>query len=318
MLKKEVIKANAVLAGLTDEQIAAIETLSQNDEATVIGQKVGEIYREFDTKIETITGVKRNGDEKTYLYFERAAKDLKDKADSVANLNSQVSDLTKEKTRLEKVIADGGGDAETKRQLNQATADLKAVTKQYNDLKTDHDKALETHKTELFGVRVENELTVATAGLKFKPELPKSATDVLLSQATAKIKGYSPELIDNGKGGKILVFKDETGAIMRNQENKLEPFTASELVARELKTMGVLDEGRRQPGGGTNPPAGGGGTGGAGGTVVDVSGAKSRIEANNIITTALLGQGLTKGSEAFDTAMTQAWKDGNVAALPEQ
>ena len=314
-LKKDVIKANAVLASLTEDQIAAIETLSQNDEATVIGQRVGEIYREFDTKIETITGVKRNGDEKTYLYFERAAKDLKDKADSVADLNKQVGDLTKEKSRLEKVIADGGGDAETKKQLNQATADLKAVTKQYNDLKTDHDKALETHKTELFGVRVENELTVATSGLKFKPELPKSATDVLLSQAMAKIKNMSPELIDNGKGGKVLVFKDETGAIMRNQENKLEPYTAGELVTRELKTMGVLDEGRKQPGGGTNPPASGGGTGG---TVVDVSGAKTRVEANNIITTTLLGQGLTKGSEAFDTAMTQAWKDGNVAALPEQ
>lgn len=314
-LKKDVIKANAVLASLTEEQIAAIETLSQNDEATVIGQRVGEIYREFDTKIEAITGVKRNGDEKTYLYFERAAKDLKDKAESVADLNKQVGDLTKEKTRLEKVIADGGGDAETKRQLTQATTDLKAVTKQYNDLKTEFDTAKQTHQNELFGVRVENELTVATSGLKFKPELPKSATDVLLSQATAKIKNMSPELIDNGKGGKVLVFKDETGAILRNQENKLEPYTAGELVARELKTMGVLDEGRKQPGGGTNPPQGGGG---GGGTVVDVSGAKTKVEANNIITTALLGQGLTKGSEAFDTAMTQAWKDGNVAALPEQ
>ena len=313
MLKKEVIKANAVLASLTDEQITAIETLSQNDEATVIGQKVGEIYREFDTKIETITGVKRNGDEKTYLYFERAAKDLKEKADSVADLNKQVGDLTKEKQRLEKVISDGGGDAETKRQLTQATNDLKAVTKQYNDLKTEFDTAKQTHQTELFGVRVENELTTATAGLKFKAELPKSATDVLLSQATAKVKGFSPELIDNGKGGKVLVFKDETGAILRNKENKLEPFTAAELIQKELKAMGVLDEGRKQFGGGTNPPGGGDG----GGQTIDVSGAKTKVEATNIITSQLLSQGLTKGTEAFDSAMTQAWKDGNIAALPE-
>ena len=314
-LKKEVLKANAVLASLTDDQIAAIETLSVNDESSVIGTRVGEIYREMDTKIETITGVKRNGDEKTYLYLERAAKDLKEKADSVENLNKQIGDLSKEKTRLEKVIADGGGDAETKRQLTQATADLKAITKQYNDLKADHDTAKQTHQTELFGVRVENELSIATAGLKFKPELPKSATDVLLNQAAEKIKGLSPELIDNGKGGKVIVFKDETGAIMRNPENQLQPYTANELITKELKTMGVLDEGRKQPGGGTNPPQGGGG---GGGTVVDVSGAKTKVEATNVITTALLGQGLTKGSEAFDTAMTQAWKDGNVAALPEQ
>ena len=101
---------------------------------------------------------------------------------------------------------------------------------------------------------------------------------------------------------------------MRNPENQLQPYTANELISKELKTMGVLDEIRRQPGGGTNPPQGGGG----GGTVVDVSGAKTKVEATNVITTALLGQGLIKGSEAFDTAMTQAWKDGNVAALPEQ
>ena len=44
MLKKEIIKANAILATLTDEQIAAIEKLSENDENAVIGKKTGEIH----------------------------------------------------------------------------------------------------------------------------------------------------------------------------------------------------------------------------------------------------------------------------------
>lgn len=315
-LTSEILKANAVLTGLTDEQIAAITTLSQNDEGTVIGTKIGEIYRQMDTTIATATGVQRAGDEKTYNYLERAAKALKDQAGSVDALNKQVGDLNKEKARLEKVIADGGADAETKRQLTQATADLTAIRKQYNDLKADHDKAVETHQTELFGVRIENELSVATAGVKFKAELPKSATDVLLQQATAKIKALNPEYIDDGKGGKMLAFKDETGAIMRNPENQLNPYTAAELVTKELKGMGIIDEGRKQPGAGTNPPAGGS-TPPAGGTV-DISGAKTRLEANDMATKGLLANGLTIGSSEFDAQMTQLWKDNNVSALPEK
>jgi hypothetical protein len=218
---------------------------------------------------------------------------------------------------LEKVIADGGTDAETKRQLTQATADLKAVQKQYNDLKADHDKAVETHQTELFGVRIENELSVATAGVKFKAELPKSATDVLLQQATAKIKALNPEYIDDGKGGKMLAFKDETGAIMRNPENQLNPYTAAELVNKELKGMGVIDEGRKAAGAGTGGNGGNGGNGG-GGSTVDISGAKTRLEANNMATQALLANGLTIGSAEFDSQMTQIWKDNNVSSLPEK
>ena len=316
-LTSEILKANAVLTGLTDEQIAAITTLSQNDENTVIGAKIGDIYRQMDTTIATATGVQRNGDEKTYNYLERAAKALKDQAGSVETLNKQVGDLTKEKARLEKVIAEGGADAETKRQLTQATADLKAVQKQYNDLKADHDKAVQIHQTELFGVRFENELSVATAGVKFKAELPKSATDVLLQQATAKIKALNPEYIDDGKGGKILAFKDETGAIMRNPENQLNPYTAAELVNKELKGMGVIDEGRKAAGAGTGGNGDNGGNGG-GGTTVDISGAKTRLEANNMATQALLANGLTIGSAEFDSQMTQIWKDNNVSSLPEK
>ena len=55
-----------------------------------------------------------------------------------------------------------------------------------------------------------------------------------------------------------------------------------------------------------------------GSTSVDVSGARTRSEANEIITQQLMQQGLVNGSEAFQAALNQAWKDNNVAALPMQ
>ena len=242
--------------------------------------------------------------------------EFKTKAESASALQTQIDSLTKEKARLEKAIADGATDAETAKALKQAKADLTAVTTQFNDLKRKYDEAEKKFQTELFGVRIEGALQTATAGLKFKPGLPESATKVLLAQAIDKIKGMNPEYIDDGKGGKIIAFKDESGAIMRNPNNQLNPYTPGDLLAKELETMGILDKGRQAGGGGTVPP--GGGSGGGSGTTIDVTGAKTRVEAYEAIAANLMAQGLTAGSEKFDAAMKQAWQDNNIAALPEK
>jgi hypothetical protein len=315
-LTSEVLKANAVLAGLTDEQIQAITTLSQNDENTVIAQKTGKIYGDLDADILAATGIAKNGTEKTYDYAKRVLSEFKTKAEGANGLTAQIESLTKEKARLEKAIADGATDAETAKALKQAKADLTAVQTQFNDLKTKYDEAEQKYQNELFGVRIESALQTAVAGVKFKPELPESATKVLLSQAIDKIKAMNPEYIDDGKGGKVLAFKDETGALMRNPNNQLNPYTPGDLLTRELETMGIIDKGRQAAGGGSTPPAGG--SGGIGGGAISISGAKTRVEAYDAITQSLQGQGLQVGTKQFDDAMSAAWKENNIAALPEK
>lgn len=316
MLTREILIANAVLSGLTDEQIQAITTLSQNDENTVIAQKTGKIYGDLDADILAATGVAKNGTEKTYDYAKRVLSEFKAKAEGANGLSAQIDSLTKEKARLEKAIADGATDAETAKALKQAKADLTAVQTQFNDLKTKYDEAEQKYQNELFGVRIESALQTAVAGIKFKPELPESATKVLLSQAIDKIKAMNPEYIDDGKGGKVLAFKDETGALMRNPNNQLNPYTPADLLTRELETMGIIDKGRQAAGGGSTPPAGG--SGGIGGGAISISGAKTRVEAYDAITQSLQGQGLKVGTKQFDDAMTAAWKENNIAALPEK
>ncbi len=315
-LTKEVLQANAALSGLNDEQITAITTLSANDENSVIAKKTGEIYGGLDADILAASGIAKNGTEKTFDYAKRVVSEFKTKAESASALQTQIDDLTKEKARLEKSIADGSNDEVTAKALKQAKADLTAVTTQFNDLKTKYDEAEKKFQTELFGVRVESELQTATAGLKFKPGVPESATKVLLTQAIDKIKGMNPEYIDDGKGGKILAFKDESGAIMRNPNNQLNPYTPGDLLTKELETMGILDKGRQAGGGGTKMmPVG---PGGSGSMVIDVTGAKTRVEAYDAIAANLMAQGLTAGSEKFDAAMKQAWQDNNISALPEK
>lgn len=313
-LNAELLKGNAATAELSEQQITAIVELSKNDEATVIGQKTGEIYGGLDADILAASGIAKNGAEKTYDYAKRVIGEIKGQAGNAAELQNQISTLTREKSRLEKVIADGGIDTEAKKELAKAKADLANVSKEYADLKTKFDSAEEEHAKALFGMKIDGEMAKAVAGLKFKADLPASVQSVLLEQAVAKVKGMNPEYIDDGNGGKVLAFM-ENGTPMRNRENNLRPFTASELVARELQTMGVLETGRKQTGAGTSGEIHKGG-----GLAADVSGARSQVEAREIIAKQLMQQGKVNGSKEFDDAMAEAWKENRdiIKALPLQ
>ena len=314
MITQEMLAADAALSGLTDEQRTAIVTMSKNDEEVVIGNRFREVYNQLDATIAKETGIARNGDEKTYLYLERAAKTLAAKANSVDGLNSKINDLTKEREKLQKALEEGG-DESVKKQLAQANKDLTAIRQQYDTLKGDYDKMKTDHANELLGIQIDNVLAGAKAGLKYKPEFPQAAIDTLLAQAEAKVKGMSPEFIDDGKGGKRLVFKGENGEIARNPENHLEPFTADELLKKELRAMGILDEGRKATGTSTTTTTT---TISANTAPVDVSMAKTQNEAEQIIHNQLNAQGLARGSKAYQEAMTQAWKDNNISSLPIQ
>ena len=312
-LTTELLKGNAATAGLSDEQINAVVEMSKNDETAVIGQKTGEIYGGLDADILAASGIAKNGAEKTYDYAKRVIGEIKGQAGNAQQLQSQIADLTKEKARLEKVIADGGADAETKRELAKAKADLANVTKEYGEWKTKFDTAETDHQKALFGMKIDGELAKASAGIKFKADLPKTVTSVLMDQAIAKVKSLNPEYIDDGNGGKVLAF-NENGTTMRNPENNLRPYTAAELVERELKAMGVLETGRVQTGAGTKQQPTGNGNGGT----VDISGARTQDEAHEMIAKQLMEQGKINGSKEFNDAMTQAWKDNRdaIKALP--
>ncbi len=311
MITIEMLAADAALAGLTDEQKNAIALMSKNDEEVVIGNRFREVYNQLDATIAKETGIARNGDEKTYLYLERAAKQLAAKANSVDGLNTKISDLTKERDRLKDQIAKGGDEA-LRKQLEQANKDLDGVRKQYDTLKADFDKAKTDHAAELFGIQIDNVLAGAKAGLKFKPEFPQAATDTLLAQALAKVKGMNPDFIDDGKGGKRLIFKGENGEIARDPENHLEPYTAEALLKKELRAMGILDEGRKAAGVSTTQPQ----QHQPQGAVVDLSAARTQQEADNIIHSQLNAQGLVRGSKKYQEAFDAAWKENNIISLP--
>ena len=309
MLTREILRQNAAFAELSDDILSKIEQMSRNDEETVIGKRIGEIHQQYDKTIFETTGIARNGDEKSYKYLERAAKVLREKAQSIDGLNGKITALEKEKEELQKKITEGGGE-----ELQAVNAELAKTKQQYNALKKQMDEREEEYKKQLFDVQVGFDMSQAVSGLKLRSDIPEAAARVLMESAVNKVKtAYTPEYVETN-GVKKLVFKDENGVTLNNPQNSLEPYTAKELLQNELKTMGILDEGRRQTGGGTHGGSGGSG----GGSSVDISGAKTQVEANDLIKIALNKQGLVYGSSEYQQAFDKAWVDNNITQLPLQ
>ena len=307
MITADILKANEQLAKLTDEQIASIVTLSTNDVNAEIGKKIGELYRQLDTTIDTSTGIARKGDEKTYNYLERAIKELKGSMPNVDEMKGKIKTLTDEKIRLEALIAEGSKDTETAQLLNQAKAELKSTKDLYLGLQTKFDEQAKIHKSELFGLRVENELNNALNGLKFKSEIPANVTKTFVNAAISKVKGLNPDYVDDVNGGKRLVFRDSNGVAISNPTN-LAPYTAAELLGNELKDIiaikGAKGTGTQVDGGGSDNET------------VTIGNARTQQEAMTIISKSLCAQGLTAGSKEFQTKLDAAWAENKVKSLP--
>lgn len=297
MLSKETLIANEALKGLTDEQIGAIVTLSGNDEASVLGAKFGEVYRQMDTSIEKATGIKRNGDEKTYLYLERATKEYASKFSDYDTLKTKVTDL-------EAKIAEGGDEA-LKAQLESAKRELESTKTQFNTLKASFDTEKANYTKSLSDYKIESELARAREGIKMKQGYNETVLNTLIAQATANIKAKNPSF-EEKDGRERLIFHDENGAPLNNAENKLNPFTAKELYIKEFEAMDILEK---------TPTKGAGGKQTIGGNGTHL-GATTKEEATAIINKTLFDMGISKSDFRFQDEFDKLWNENDIDSLP--
>ena len=310
MLTVDMLKQNGLLAGLSDEQLNAIATMSQNDENTVIGTKIGALHGQYDTDILSITGINKNQGEKSYDYLKRVLGDYKTQLTSTATIQAQLTKANSEIETLKQKLAEGAGDEQLKQQLKDAkklASDLQQqLTKSATDLanqKADYDKQIK-------GIYVDNAFNEATSGLKFKPGITDSIKTVLLNAAKAEVlqKG-TPDFIENN-GVKTLVYRDAAGNVLNNPATNLSPFTTLELLM-QTSIKDVIDTGVKQPGGGTGPLRQTGGT-----SILDLSAAKTQVEADKIIEAHLLSNGLTRDSIEFSEQSMQLRTENKVNELP--
>ncbi len=313
MLTVEMLTQNPALQGLTDAQRTAIATMSQNDENTVIGTRIGELHGQYDNDVLGITGIAKNAGEKSYDYVKRVLNGYKSKIETNNALKVELDIAKGQVTELQAKLEKNSGDETLKQQLKDAKsqvtqlqASLKSKEQEFNTEKA----KLETANRD---IHIDYAFQAATSGLKFKEGITAPVQKVLLQSAKAEVlaKG-TPDFIDDGSGNKKLVLRDSNGVIINNPKNNLNPYTIQELVL-ETSLKDVIDTGRKQTGGGTG---GNGGGAGSNGGSLDMTGIKTQLEADKIITAHLLANGITRDSKEFAEQSMQLRDENNIADLP--
>ena len=304
------LRANAALAGLSDEQIAAIEELSKNDENTVIGTRIGELHGQYDTDVLTVTGIAKRQGEKSYDYVKRILGAYKTKAASADALNQTIATLQTEIEGYKKTIAEGKGNEEVAKQLKDAQKQLADTQSLFEQKKAEWENKYSALNTQYQTSLIDAEFGKALSGMKFKSIYPESVQKTLIDSAKRTVLSTAnPDWLEEN-GEKKLVFRDATGNIMTNPENKLNPFTPGELLKRELKE--VLDNGRQQTGAGTKN------LGGGGGYAFDLGGATTQVAADEMIAKHLMANGYTRGSREFADEAQKIRTENGVDKLPVQ
>lgn len=312
MITIEMLNQSESLKGLTDAQKLAITTLSSNDEATVIGTKIGALHGQYDADILSISGISKADGEKTYDYLKRVLGDYKTKLDGTKTLSAQLEAQKKKVTELEAKLAAGGSDEAVKQQLKDARHQVTQLQTQLTAKTEELDNAKKDYEKKEKDLQVGFAFTNATAGIKFKADVSEPVRKILLAAAKDEIlaKG-TPDFVDDGNGGKKLVLRDAAGNTLNNPKNNLNPYTIEELVM-ETSLKDVIDTGRRQPGGGTEPnPSPDHRT-----VNLDLSTAKTQQEADVQIENYLLSTGLTRDNVEFGNKALEIRNENNVSSLP--
>lgn len=315
MLTIEMLRQNASLTGLTDAQLTAIAEMSKNDENTVIGTKIGALHGQYDSDILSITGIAKNNGEKSYDYAKRVLNDYKSQISSTATIQAQLANAQKEVQTLKDKLAAGAGDETLKQQLKDAKAQVTQLQTQLTTKETEFNDAKAKLEGQIKDVHVDYAFQAATGALKFKAGITEGVQKILLASAKAEVlaKG-TPDFVDDGKGGKMLVFRGADGNVLNNPTNNLNPYTVQELVM-QTSIKDVVDTGKQQPGGGTKPivtTTGGGG----GATLLDLSNVKNQLDADKAIESYLLSNGLTRDSAEFAEQSLQLRTENKVSELP--
>ena len=312
MITIEMLNRSESLKGLTDAQKLAITTLSSNDEAAVIGTKIGALHGQYDTDILSISGISKTDGEKTYDYLRRVLGEYKTKLDGTKTLSAQLEAQKKKVTELETKLAAGGSDEAVKQQLKDARHQVTQLQTQLTAKTGELDKAKKDYEKKEKDLQVGFAFTNATADIKFKADVSEPVKKILLAAAKDEIlaKG-TPDFVDDGNGGKKLVLRDAAGNTLNNPKNNLNPYTIEELVM-ETSLKDVIDTGKQQPGGGTKPTQ----PSNHQAVNLDLSTAKTQREADIQIENYLLSTGLTRDNVEFGNKALEIRNENNISDLP--
>ena len=307
MLTIENLKSNSLLSGLTDEQFAAIATMSEADEQTVMDTRIGQLHGQYEADVLAVTGIQKNSGEKAYAYAKRVLGALKENADKAVNLTEQLNTAKSDLAKAQKALEEGSQDATLRQQLKDAQKQVTGLQEQLANTQREAAAQKAQLKNEYDNARINMAIDAAMSGYKFKDGITEPLQKALIAQAKSEVLSRGKAEIDD-KG--TVIFRNADGTVLTNNKNAFNPYTISELLAESsIKDALQLTSGG---GGGTREPAHGGATI----TSVSIAGARTQVEADEMIAKALMTQGLTADSNEYHEKFAEIRKAQNVSALP--
>jgi hypothetical protein len=296
MITEDLIKEN--VSGIPEEHVKPLVELVNNTFTKELETEVGKVRgNTFGLIDETLKG---------FGYPKVSGKTTDHLTTVLTTLKENMLDATTK----QKMKEQGETIANLQEKLKDGNPDFSKKEQDFLDKIKTLEGSLE-EKEELFNTERSNNKTKL---LKFQllSEMPKIkegigdlTKDLHVNKALEDLI-KSADFNDNDE----VVFRDKDGAILYNSANKNNPFTIKEMFEKNEYFKTIMHIGVNKNGTGLKPDNN------KDSLVLDLSGAKTKVEANDMIEKMLLSQGLNKLSEDWTKKYSELRKQYNIDELP--
>lgn len=298
MITKELIQQN--VPSLTDEttisQVVELANNTFNKELeTEINKVRGSTFGLIDETLKEFGYPKQSG--KTTEHLKNVLLTMKE-SQMDEKTRTKLVELEKANKELSEQIKSSNPDFSKKEKdlldkINLLDGSLKEKESLMSKMQQDH-------KKDFIKLRLTTEMP------KVKETIGEKTKELHITQALNQLI----ELADLDEKGNVI-FRNEKGEIAYNPANKNNPFTPKEMFERNEYFKEIMDDGQKTKGvnlGGYDPQRQQ--------PTISLTGAKTQVEANELIEKIILAKGIQKTDNRYQTEVDKIYKENKINELP--
>jgi len=292
----------AEVAVQTDKGKEILSNHAKNYFDEKIGEHMSNHYNKLDEEIHKLTGKMKPKNVKSYEHVYSVIEELKNAQGS--GDSEKVKELEdKLKEAKEKLKSGGDGEGFYKKELET----LRTQTEQE---KSELQKKIENLNGQIISTKVESDIRKGLSGITFNKSIPTESRERLIDIEVEKLI-KTAKVEEDG----TIVYTDENGNMIKNNDHSRA--NGAQAIKGRLASLKLLDV--KAPGG--TDGAGGGNKGGSGDNGIeigDLSSFKTQAEIDDTLNKALLKKGVAIGSEEYNKTIDDFYKENPAASeLPK-
>lgn len=205
----------------TPEEQTFLENYKKSVIEAEFDPQTSKIYKGIDDDIFEVLNERKKPTEKTYDFLKTKLKDLKSRAEKVADMEAEIASLKLSKPDDAKL------------------QEIRDLQNQIKKIKAQHDDELSAFAKKTQKSLIKSDIERGLMDLKIKTSIPDSVKQVYVDRIIDELADNA-EMRDN-----VIVFLDGEKKALRNPAT-MAPYTARELLKEKMKDL--LETGHAQPG----------------------------------------------------------------------